>query len=511
MSAEPRPRTLDVSALAPLEAWLAERLGADRVRLSEPRLLAGGAIAENWRFRAEVEGGPRAGTHDWVLRTDAKARMALSHTRAREFACMKAAHAAGVPTPEPIAVCAEASPIGAPFFVMGFVSGEAQGRRIVRDPGVAVWGEELGAQLGAALARLHTIAPPHDALGFLEVPEGRPARHLVALFRRMLDRVREPRPALEYILGWLDANAPPTDRLVLCHGDFRTGNYLHEEGRLKAILDWEQAHWGDAHEDAGYIAARCWRFGGDERAPEREVGGIASRAAFLAGYASVAERPLDSARIAYWEVMGAARWAVVALLQGERHRSGGEPSLELLLTGMMAPEMELDALLQIEAIEKRAEKRIESEDEKKTDTRDEKRIEKDDVSGCLRMPENVSTEPMLERALLAMALAQFREAIQPELAPERRYLGAMIANAMAIVCRVLASDLDGEQKKVLAAIYGNDDETADMARLAREIREGAMTEARVPKLHALLRELVASELAARNPKLLASRQVQVDV
>ena len=110
-----------------------------------------------------------------------------------------------------------------------------------------------------------------------------------------------------------------------------------------------------------------------------------------------------------------------------------------------------------------------------------------------------------------MALAQFREAIQPELAPERRYLGAMIANAMAIVCRVLASDLDGEQKKVLAAIYGNDDETADMARLAREIREGAMTEARVPKLHALLRELVASELAARNPKLLASRQVQVDV
>jgi len=351
MSQETRPRTLDVGDLAPLERWLAATLGAEAVRIREPRLLVGGAIGENWRLRVEVSGGPRAGSGDWVLRTDARARMALSHDRADEFACMRAAFEAGTSTPEPIAVCADAALIGAPFYLMGYVAGEAQGRRIVRDPRVAEFGERLGERLGEELARLHSVRPPHPGLGFLEVPEGPPARHQVALMRHMLDRVSEPRPALEHILAWLDGHAPPAAGLVLCHADFRTGNYLVEGGALRAILDWEQAHWGDRHQDAGYIAARCWRFRGDEIAPVREVGGIASRAAFHRGYDRVSDSPLDPSLIPYWEVMGAARWAVVALLQGERHHSGGETSLELLLTGMMSPEMELDALMLIEAIE----------------------------------------------------------------------------------------------------------------------------------------------------------------
>ena len=52
-----------------------------------------------------------------------------------------------------------------------------------------------------------------------------------------------------------------------------------------------------------------------------------------------------------WEILAAARWAVVALLQGERHITGGEPSIELLLTGLMAPEMEHEALQGIQALE----------------------------------------------------------------------------------------------------------------------------------------------------------------
>ncbi|MEM8744369.1 MAG: phosphotransferase family protein, partial [Pseudomonadota bacterium] len=55
--------------------------------------------------------------------------------------------------------------------------------------------------------------------------------------------------------------------------------------------------------------------------------------------------------IPYWEVLAAARWAVVALLQGERHITGGEPSIELLLTGVMAPQMEYEALEGIVALE----------------------------------------------------------------------------------------------------------------------------------------------------------------
>ena len=42
--------------------------------------------------------------------------------------------------------------------------------------------------------------------------------------------------------------------------------------------------------------------------------------------------------------MAHIRWAVIALQQGERHLTGGEPSLELALTGRRAAELEYEVL-----------------------------------------------------------------------------------------------------------------------------------------------------------------------
>ncbi|CCC98370.1 protein of unknown function [Azospirillum baldaniorum] len=44
------------------------------------------------------------------------------------------------------------------------------------------------------------------------------------------------------------------------------------------------------------------------------------------------------------------RWAAIAVLQGRRHTSGEEPSLELALTGRMLPEIELDLLRHIRGL-----------------------------------------------------------------------------------------------------------------------------------------------------------------
>ncbi len=343
-----RARTLDPGDLGTLEAWLAAELGAARVALGPVELLAGGAIGENWRLGAEVEGGPRAGEHDWVLRTDAPSGVSLSHEKHQEFACIAAAYEAGVAVPEPVAQSDDHAVIGAPFMITGFASGIAQGRRIVRDPDIAAFGEALTERLGAELARIHSIRPPRADLAFLGEPPKHPALAQIETMRRHLDdHLAEAHPALEYVLAWLAANAPASDLIVLCHSDYRTGNYMVEKGALTAILDWEFSHWGDPHEDVGWFCARCWRFGADER----EAGGIGSRQAFYRGYDGVSDSPIDPAIVPYWEIMAAARWAVVALLQGERHSSGREESLELLLTGMMASEMEYDALCDIDALE----------------------------------------------------------------------------------------------------------------------------------------------------------------
>ena len=343
MASDNRQHTFDPASTGGLEAFLKAALKAKSVRVATASLLPGGAVGENWSLAVVVDGE----TKDWVLRTDPLARIAMSHGRLQEFQLIEAAHAAGVLVPEPVAASADASIAGKPFSIVRRLPGNGQGRKLVRDPAIGEFGRPLAETLGENLARLHGIIPPKRGLDFLAVPDRAPGVWQVRHLRGLLDGVTEKRPALEYALTWLSQNAPDPAGLVLCHGDFRTGNYLVENRKLTGILDWEFAHWGDRHEDLGWFCARCWRFGGEQR----PAGGIASREALFASYERVAGQGLvDRAAMPYWEILAAARWAVVALLQGERHHSGVEPSLELLLTGMLSPEMEFEALTGIEAL-----------------------------------------------------------------------------------------------------------------------------------------------------------------
>ena len=56
---------------AALERFIARSAEAERVTITQATLLSGGAIQENWRLRARVDGGAHAGEALWVLRTDA--------------------------------------------------------------------------------------------------------------------------------------------------------------------------------------------------------------------------------------------------------------------------------------------------------------------------------------------------------------------------------------------------------------------------------------------------------
>lgn len=336
-------RRFDPAKAGGLGPWLATAVGSSRVEIKSASRLAGGAVQDNWRLDVEVADGAKAGVQTWVLRTDAAARLSLSLDRAAEYDVIGVAHSHGVPVAEPIARCDDASIIGAAFFVQGWLTGSAQARRITRDPALAETGPRIAEALGRVLAGIHAVVPAHATLPGLPPVPAEPAKAEVARLRKSLDGAGEPRPALEYILAWLNEHAPPAADIVLVHGDYRTGNYMVDSGRLSGILDWEFAHWGDRHEDIGWLSARCWRFGNDDR----EAGGIASLDGFLAGYEAGAPGKVDRSLIAYWQIMAAAKWAAIAVLQGDRYRRGGEQRLELALTGLMAPEMEYDALSQI--------------------------------------------------------------------------------------------------------------------------------------------------------------------
>ncbi|WP_374374239.1 phosphotransferase family protein [Dongia sp.] len=322
-------------------AFIKSQTGASEVSATLIGRLGGGAIQHNWALDLTLDGVP----HPIVLRADAPSGIAESWGKAQEFALLKAIHKAGVKVPEPLWLEESGKVTGAPFYIARRLSGSADPRKLVR----AIEEEEgelLARELGAELAKFHAIKPGPE-LSFLKPPPGDLIAARLAHHRAQLDALPEPQPVLEWAINRLEDEAPKYARgaesIVLCHRDFRTGNYLVENDRLVALLDVEFAGLSDPYEDLGWFCARCWRFG----MAGAEAGGIGTRDAFYEGYAAESGRPVDDAQVRFWEQMAALRWAIMALEQAERHLSGRERNLELALTGLVALETEYDLLIDL--------------------------------------------------------------------------------------------------------------------------------------------------------------------
>jgi aminoglycoside phosphotransferase (APT) family kinase protein len=324
-----------------LARFLAAASAAGTVEITGLKPLRGGSLQENWGLDAHFSGGALDGDQRLVLRTDAATGVAASLARLQEFSVLKAAFAAGVTVPEPLFASEDRAVFGKPFFIMRRVDGIAAPDRITADTARDSALPAIADRLGRELARIHTIRPPRPDLAFLTpYAETGPDRQ-IAGFRAYLDRHPAPRPVLEWGARWLETHTPPPVEPVLCHHDFRTGNFMLDGAALTAILDWEFAGWGDPCEDIGWFCCKSWRFA----RLDREAGGIAERAPFYHGYESETGRSIDPQRVHFWEVLASLRWAVIALEQCDRHMIGGESNLDLALTGRRATECELEILM----------------------------------------------------------------------------------------------------------------------------------------------------------------------
>ncbi len=324
-----------------LARFLAEASGAQSCEITGLTPLSGGSIQENWGLDVYFSGGRLDGEQRLVLRAAATTGVPSSLDRLQEFAVLKAAFAAGVTVPEPFYASADPAVFGKPFLVMRRAVGSAAAHRITRDPALDPALPAIAERLGQELARIHAIRPPRPDLAFLTPYDQTGPVQQIAGFRDYLDRHPAPRPVLEWGIRWLETHMPTPVLPVLCHHDFRTGNYLLDGARLTGVLDWEFAGWGDPHEDLGWFCSKGWRFA----RLDREAGGIADRAPFYRGYERQSGTVIDPARVRFWEVLASVRWAVIALQQSERHIAGGERSLDLALTGRRASECELELLM----------------------------------------------------------------------------------------------------------------------------------------------------------------------
>ena len=347
---------MDQAIVTKIERFIGETLDCDDVKLSDIHKLSGGAIQENWAMVLQVKGQL---PEDIVLRCDAPSGLSTSHSREEEYALLKAAFDAGVTVPEPLFL-GQLSVFERSFFIMRRANGVAVGHKVVKDLSLGGDRELLVAEIGRQMAKIHSITPDVSStsgsslssssesesmsesgvLDFLPLPAGSAVQASIAEFRQFLDNHHTAFPALEWGIRWLELNEPEPLPLSLVHRDFRTGNYMVDETGLTAVLDWEFCTWADPREDLGWFCAGCWRFGRNDL----EAGGIGSKQALLDGYNRASGMMLEKDDLDYWEVFAHIRWAVIAIIQGERHVSEAEPSLELALTAHIVPELEWEIL-----------------------------------------------------------------------------------------------------------------------------------------------------------------------
>ena len=328
-------------SIADLGPALQERLAAETgrpvaVRAVEP--LGGGACQDNYRVEIDLADG--RGARPMALRSDARKSLAGSIDRREEFAVISAAVAASVKTPAAQALTQGLVRPGAWAYLLDWTEGTAIGRRVLRDEALAAARRGLAVELAENLARIHSVTPAkHPDL----LPPS-PERDLLRSPRRMVASLREPRPALEIALRWLEEHPPSNDETVLVHGDFRTGNFMVTPQGLAGVLDWEFAHWGSAAEDLAWIQMRTWRFNSNKL----PIGGFGRRDEFYAAYEKASGRTIRREDVHYYEVLGNVRWAAGCVQQGERYLSGEEQDLELIAIPRRAVEMEFEALRLIE-------------------------------------------------------------------------------------------------------------------------------------------------------------------
>ena len=144
----------------------------------------------------------------------------------------------------------------------------------------------------------------------------------------------------ELALRWLREHDPgPSHEVTLVHGDFRHGNLIIGPDGVRAVLDWELAHFGDPMEDLGWICVNSWRFG----EIDKPVGGFGTREDLFAGYEEAGHK-VDPDRVMFWEVMGTLRWGIMCGRMMQRFRNAPDHSMEHAMIGRRPSETEIDLL-----------------------------------------------------------------------------------------------------------------------------------------------------------------------
>ncbi len=310
-----------------LGAALARMAGGISLPLARLTRLSGGANMESWSFDWGGAG--------YVLRRAPTAEMMEGRPFDHdvEAAIVRAAHSRGILAPEIVGELISGDALGTGY-IMRRVEAEANPAPILANPPPALIND-----IARELAAIHVI--PLNSLPPLPTVETVEA--LAQLKARFADYGGD-RPILALAIKWCEDHLPATAPPVLVHGDFRMGNLMVSDDGLAAVLDWELAHIGDAHEDLAWGCINAWRFGHIDQ----PAFGCAGFETYFAAYEAAGGGTVDPERFRFWLIYRTLWWGLCCLQMADIWRQGMDKSLERLVIGRRTSETEVDLLMLLE-------------------------------------------------------------------------------------------------------------------------------------------------------------------
>jgi aminoglycoside phosphotransferase (APT) family kinase protein len=227
---------------------------------------------------------PDGRTYRWIVRRPGAGALRRNpQAAAHEFKLLQAAQTLGLAAPKPLYLDQSGALFGAPCLVIEYIEGKPEFN--------PTSGADFTGQLAGHLARIHRVDGEHPGLAFLPKAATGCAETSGAQPATADESFDEGRIRAALAAAWpLPSRNPP----VLLHGDYWPGNVLWREGRLVAVVDWEDAKSGDPLIDLAISRLDIlWIFG------------VEAMHAFTRHYRSL--MALDYTGLPYWDLCAALR------------------------------------------------------------------------------------------------------------------------------------------------------------------------------------------------------------
>jgi aminoglycoside phosphotransferase (APT) family kinase protein len=331
-----------------LRASIASKMGDSDLKILEIRKNTGGMSADIFFVNILYKNEHGENIEEIVIRRQPEGGILENYDYATEYKMLDALWKNGVPVPQVLWYEADKNIFGRPFYVMKKIDGSVQ----KLDPRFALENVfDCEERVGIAndfvkiLVDFHKIDWRTAGLEFMNnVPEGKNhIQYQIELWEGVVERSGyRNQPTMSLIFNMMKDNMPDPGPMSIIHGDYRTGNFITNRGRIKAILDWELCHLGDPHEDLAYVLSPVWRSAGEGLANH-----LMTQEEFIKKYEELSGWEVDHYKLMYFGLLNGIRSLGMMTACAKAFASSAKPDMRDgihcamvdLITALIVPEL----------------------------------------------------------------------------------------------------------------------------------------------------------------------------